>query len=166
MHTAIQTPPAEMLASTGGDYAELLSGVLDSLNSECLWRIGDRDLLAGTRELLLCLERLRAETSRRVAEIEARGAAMSLHGVRTSEWLHATNWSNLGDARRQVRAAVELAARPDVQAEALAGRVGGAGLLSAPGWGAWALPSAWSPGGPGAPSGGSGRCSARSGAGP
>ena len=126
MHTGIQTAPAEMTRMVAGcaDVVGVISGVLDSLNSECLWRIGDRDLLAGTRELLLCLERLRAETSRRVAEIEARGAAMSLHGVRTSEWLHATNWSNLGDARRQVRAAVELAARPDVQAEALAGRVG------------------------------------------
>ena len=124
MHTAIQTPPAEMLASTGGDYAELLSGVLDSLNSHDLWRTGDRDLLDGTRDLLLCLERLRAETARRVAEIESRGAATSLHGVRTSEWLHATNWSTLGDARRRVQAAVELASRPVVQAEALAGRVG------------------------------------------
>ncbi len=113
MSTAIQTPPAEML-----------SGVLDSLNSQDLWRVGDRDLLSGTRELLLCLERLRAETARRVAEIESRGATTALHAVRTSEWLHATNWSNLGDARRQVRAAVDLAARPDVQAEALAGRVG------------------------------------------
>ncbi len=102
----------------------MLFGVLDSLNSQDLWRTGDRDLLAGTRDLLLCLERLRAETARRVAEIEARGATTTRHGVRTSEWLHATNWSTLGDARRQVRAAVELAARPDVQAEALAGRVG------------------------------------------
>ncbi len=113
-----------MLAEFGGDFVGVLSGVLDSLNSEDLWRTGDRDLLAGTRDLLLCLERLRAETARRVAEIESRGAATALHGVRTSEWLHATNWSNLGDARRQVRAAVELAARPVVQAEALAGRVG------------------------------------------
>ena len=112
-----------MLAGFGSDGVGALSGVLDSLNSECLWRTGDRELLAGTRNLL-CLERLRAETARRVAEIESRGATTARHGVRTSEWLHATNWSNLGDARRQVRAAVELAARPDVQAEALAGRVG------------------------------------------
>ncbi len=132
MHTAIQTPPAEMLARPGGgdlpgfggDLVRVLSGALDSLNSQDLWRTGDRELLAGTRELLLCLERLRAETARRVAEIESRGATTALHAVRTSEWLHATNWSNLGDARRQVRAAVELAARPVVQAEALAGRVG------------------------------------------
>ncbi len=127
MHTAIQTPPAEMAAGSGAgcaDVAGVLSGVLDSLNSQDLWRAGDSELLAGTRDLLLCLERLRAETARRVAEIEARGATTTRHGVRTSEWLHATNWSTLGDARRQVRAAVELAARPVVQAEALAGRVG------------------------------------------
>ena len=127
MHTAIQAPPAEMAAGSGAGCADvvgLLSGVLDSLNSQDLWRAGDSELLAGTRDLLLCLERFRAETARRVAEIEARGATTTRHGVRTSEWLHATNWSTLGDARRQVRAAVELAARPDVQAEALAGRVG------------------------------------------
>ncbi len=112
------------LPGFGGDLVRVLSGALDSLNSQDLWRTGDRELLAGTRELLLCLERLRAETARRVAEIESRGATTALHAVRTSEWLHATNWSNLGDARRQVRAAVELAARPVVQAEALAGRVG------------------------------------------
>ena len=106
------------------DVVGVLAGVLDDLNAQDLWRTGDSELLAGTRDLLLCLERLRAETSRRVAEIEARGATTTRHGVRTSEWLHATNWSTLGDARRQVRAAVELAARPDVQAEALAGRVG------------------------------------------
>ncbi len=124
MHTGIQAPPAELPAECGGDFVGVLSGVLDELNSQDLWRTGDRDLLAGTRDLLLCLERLRAETARRVAEIESRGATTARHGVRTSEWLHATNWSNLGDARRQVRAAVELAARPVVQAEALAGRVG------------------------------------------
>ena len=106
------------------DVVGVLAGVLDDLNAQDLWRTGDSELLAGTRDLLLCLERLRAQASRRVAEIEARGATTTRHGVRTSEWLHATNWSTLGDARRQVRAAVELAARPDVQAEALAGRVG------------------------------------------
>ena len=116
MHTAIQTPPAEMAAGSGAgcaDVAGVLSGVLDSLNSQDLWRAGDSELLAGTRDLLLCLERLRAQAPRRVAEIESRGATTTRHGVRTSEWLHATNWSTLGDARRQVRAAVELAARPD-----------------------------------------------------
>ena len=106
------------------NVVEVISGVLDHLNNQKLWRIHERELLAATTSLLGSVERLRAETARRVAEIEARGAAHTRYGVRTSEWLQHTSWVTAAGARRQVKTAVALAGRPVVLRAALAGRVG------------------------------------------